>query len=73
MKPIMHIKLLGDPQYIDHKEINSIRIYAEDRFSDNYEVIVSTESVIIDILQPSFWKYLKYKFRKFFKHDTTIN
>lgn len=65
MKPkqILLVKLLGEPQDIPYEIIESIQESLEDKLKDSYEVLVINENIEVEVLEPSFWRYIKRKLK----------
>lgn len=62
-KQLLLVKLLGEPQDIPYEVVESIQESLEDKFKDSFEVLVVTENVDVEILEPSFWRYIKRKLK----------
>lgn len=62
-KQILLVKLLGESQDIPSEVMASIQESLEDRFKDSFDVLVVTENVDVEILEPSFWRYIKRKLK----------
>ncbi len=67
-KDILLVHIPNDG-YLTEESVKYAKEYFQNKFSKHYEVVVAISSEIkitkIEIVNPTFWNYLKYKFINF--------
>lgn len=64
------IMLIGLPCLYFSEDINLIKKYFEEKFEKYYDLIFyenkEVEKITVELLNPTLWNYIKYKFRNIF-------
>lgn len=62
--------LIGLPCLYFSEDINLIKKYFEEKFEKYYDLIFyenkEVEKITVELLNPTLWNYIKYKFRNIF-------